>query len=154
MADELAREAMALVHGRRLLHRRVLRHAPAASPATYCDNAILLYRGLLAEEPTLEDVARRLYACYRQQGDRYALEREHRQLRDVLRQFAKDPSTETQRLYDQLLAELDAESKASAASADRGPRPEPRANGRAMPVAQATPVAQAATTAAAQAAAA
>jgi len=41
MADELAGEPVTLIQGGGLLHRRVLRHRPVASPPTYRDNASL-----------------------------------------------------------------------------------------------------------------
>ncbi len=40
MADALAGEPEALIQGRRLLHPQVLRHAPAAPPASSCDTPL------------------------------------------------------------------------------------------------------------------
>lgn len=47
--------------------------------------AVPLYKDLLKAEPTLEDVVRELYRCYRQLGDLNSLIREDRHLRQALR---------------------------------------------------------------------
>jgi len=47
--------------------------------------AVPLYKDLLKREPTLEDVVRDLYRCYRHLGDLNALIREDRHLRQALR---------------------------------------------------------------------
>ena len=85
--------------------------------------AIVLYKELLATEPTLEDIVRRLYCCYERLGDRNALMREHRHLQEALqRVFGADgedddglgqPERETTALYEQVLAQLDAGAVAS-----------------------------------------
>ncbi len=79
-----------------------------------------IYRGLLKAEPTLEDVARSLYRCYQQLGDRTALIREHRQLVQALRQALRtpddpeddpqlyQPEPETIAVYEEVLADLEA----------------------------------------------
>lgn len=53
--------------------------------------AVPLYRSLLKAEPTLEDVVRELYRCYRQLGDLSSLIREDRHLRQALREAYYDP---------------------------------------------------------------
>lgn len=84
--------------------------------------AVTLYRDILKLEPTLEDVARSLYRCYQDVGDRGALVREHRRLRDALRQMlgASDdpdddpelyePESETVAAYEEALAAIEARS--------------------------------------------
>ena len=84
--------------------------------------AVTLYRDILKLEPTLEDVARSLYRCYQEIGDRGALVREHRRLRDALRQMlgASDdpdddpelyePESETVATYEEALAAIEARS--------------------------------------------
>lgn len=49
------------------------------------ERAVPLYKSLLKAEPTLEDVVRELYRCYRELGDLNALIREDRHLRQALR---------------------------------------------------------------------
>ena len=82
------------------------------------ERAVPLYRRLLLAEPTLEDVARELYRCYEQLGDRAALIREHRHLRQAIQQmFADpddpedseiyDPEQETIAVYDEALAAIE-----------------------------------------------
>ncbi|HEX2034028.1 MAG TPA: BTAD domain-containing putative transcriptional regulator, partial [Chloroflexota bacterium] len=92
------------------------------------ERAVPLYKSLLKAEPTLEDVARRLYRCYGLLGDRVSLLREHRQLQQALREAygpeddedeaaeAHDPQTEawlaspepeTIAVYEAVLATLD-----------------------------------------------
>ena len=82
--------------------------------------AVACYRDILKLEPILEDVARSLYRCYGELGDRGALVREHRRLRDAIRQMTElhrmsrttSPSctsrSETVALYEQILADLEA----------------------------------------------
>lgn len=53
--------------------------------------ALPLFRSLLKAEPTLEDVVRDLYHCYRKIGDLGALIREDHQLRKALRAAYQDP---------------------------------------------------------------
>jgi len=48
--------------------------------------AVVLYRDLLRDEPTLEDVVRLLFRAYQQLGDRNSVIREEHQLREALRQ--------------------------------------------------------------------
>src|SRR5581483_7623490 len=48
--------------------------------------AIDLYRSLLKNEPTLQDVVRGLFRCYQQTGDLGSLIREERDLRQALRE--------------------------------------------------------------------
>jgi len=81
--------------------------------------AVTLYRELLKAEPTLEDVSRGLYRCFQELGDRRALVREHRRLRDAIRQMLSsaddaddepdlyEPETETITLYEEILADLE-----------------------------------------------
>jgi DNA-binding SARP family transcriptional activator len=92
----------------------------------YCDEgrpdlAIAIYRALLDQEPTLEDIVRRLYRCYQALGDRAAIKREDLELRKNLRLAYADPddpqaevdsdlcepSAETLAVYAEVLAELD-----------------------------------------------
>jgi DNA-binding SARP family transcriptional activator len=84
--------------------------------------AVACYRDILKLEPILEDVARSLYRCYGELGDRGALVREHRRLRDAIRQMMSssdepddfpelyEPESETVALYEQILADLEARS--------------------------------------------
>jgi len=84
--------------------------------------AVACYREILKLEPTLEEVARSLYRCYGELGDRGALVREHRRLRDAIRQMMSssddpddfpelyEPESETVALYEQILADLEARS--------------------------------------------
>jgi DNA-binding SARP family transcriptional activator len=53
--------------------------------------AVPVYRRVLAEDPTAEDVARELFRCYGELGDRAALLREYRHLRLQLRRAPADP---------------------------------------------------------------
>jgi two-component SAPR family response regulator len=82
--------------------------------------AVYLYRDLLHDEPTLEDVARHLFRCYQQLGDRNSLVRDERLLREAIRERYGDPDDktadpalyepedETTQVYRQALAALDA----------------------------------------------
>jgi DNA-binding SARP family transcriptional activator len=56
------------------------------------EQAVPLLKGLLKAEPTLEDVVRDLYRCYRQLYDLGSLIREDRHLRQALREGLYDPS--------------------------------------------------------------
>ena len=85
--------------------------------------AVPLYRQVLAEDPTAEDVARTLFRCYVQLGDRPALLREYQRLRQCLRRALTDPDdpdldpaedeavfepeAETVAVYEEALAALD-----------------------------------------------
>jgi DNA-binding SARP family transcriptional activator/LysM repeat protein len=83
------------------------------------ERAAPLYRSLLRAEPTYEDVARSLYRCYEEMGDRSALIREHRQLRQALRDaYARmdpadvrpedrEPEPETVLVYEEVFAALE-----------------------------------------------
>ena len=55
------------------------------------DLAVPLYKSLLKLDPTLQDVVRELYRCYRELGDLGSLVREDRQLRQALREAYADP---------------------------------------------------------------
>ncbi len=81
--------------------------------------AVRLYKSLLKAEPTLEEVVRSLYRCYRELGDRASLIREHRRLRQALREAYQghgepddpdlcEPEPETVALYEESLADLEA----------------------------------------------
>ena len=70
-------------------------------------------------EPTLEDVARRLYRCYGQLGDRVSLVREHHRLQQALQEAygrpedggdpaLTAPEPETVAVFEEVLALLDA----------------------------------------------
>lgn len=84
--------------------------------------AVTLYRDILKLEPTLEDVARSLYRCYQELGDRAALAREHRRLRDAIRQALSspddpdddpsvyEPESETIAVYEEALAAIESRS--------------------------------------------
>lgn len=88
------------------------------------DLAVPLYRSLLEAEPTLEDIARSLYRCYQQLGDRRALVREHRRLKDAIRRMFRtvddpdddpelyEPEPETVAVYEEVLADLEARAAA------------------------------------------
>lgn len=92
------------------------------------EGAVLLYRDLLQDEPTLEDVVRQLFRCYQQLGDRGSLIRDERLLREAIRQRYADPDDpdrdpsfyepepETSRLYQEILAGLDARTVTGEAS--------------------------------------
>ena len=79
-----------------------------------------LYKRRLQAEPTAEVVVGELYRCYGELGDRGALVREHRRLRDAVRQMMSspddpeedpelyEPESETTSLYEEILAELEA----------------------------------------------
>lgn len=81
--------------------------------------AVPLYKSLLKAEPTLEDVVRELYRCYRQLGDLSSLIREDRHLRQALREAYYDPEDpeddperyqpepETVELFEKICKELD-----------------------------------------------
>jgi nucleoid-associated protein YgaU/DNA-binding SARP family transcriptional activator len=85
--------------------------------------AVPLYRQVLADDPTAEDVARTLFRCYGQLGDRPALLREYQRLRQLLRRALADPDdaesdpaeddavyepeAETVAVYREVLAALD-----------------------------------------------
>jgi DNA-binding SARP family transcriptional activator len=81
--------------------------------------AVTLYRDILKLEPTLEDIARSLYRCYGELGDRGALVREHRRLREALRLMMSspddpdddpglyEPESETTALYEEILSDLE-----------------------------------------------
>ena len=100
----------------------------------YCDEdrpdlAVTIYRGLLDQEPILEDIVRRLYRCHQLLGDRGAIMREHQQLRDNLRKAFSDPddprdetgsdlyepSAETNAAYAEAMAELDVRVRSASA---------------------------------------
>jgi two-component SAPR family response regulator len=81
--------------------------------------AVELYRELLKSEPTLEDVARRLYRCYGRLGDRVSLVREHHRLQQALVEAygrpedggdpaLAAPEPETVAVFEEVLAALDA----------------------------------------------
>jgi DNA-binding SARP family transcriptional activator len=84
--------------------------------------AVPLLKGLLKAEPTLEDVVRDLYRCYRQLDDLGSLIREDRHLRQALREGLYDPNDPdddpaqyepeeaTIDLYNEIRAELEARS--------------------------------------------
>lgn len=96
------------------------------------DLAVPLFKNALKLEPTLEDIVRQLYACYRQLGDLRSLIQEDRALRQSLRQLFYDPSDpdddpdyyepepETVELFNQVRAELEAQ---HAVNDRRGRRP-------------------------------
>ena len=80
------------------------------------DRAVRLYKTLLHAEPTLEDIARELYRCYAQMGDRNALVQEHRHLQEALRQMLGEPQDaddvfelepESIEVYEECLATID-----------------------------------------------
>jgi two-component SAPR family response regulator len=82
------------------------------------DLAAPLYRGLLDAEPTREDFARELYRVYGALGDRRALVRAHRALRQALHEDTDgeeadddpvlyEPEEETEETFRQVLATLD-----------------------------------------------
>jgi two-component SAPR family response regulator len=62
-------------------------HFRADEPA----EAAALYRELLQAEPTMEGLVRNLFRCYHKLGDRSALVREERQLREALREAYYNP---------------------------------------------------------------
>ncbi len=70
--------------------------------------AVPLLKGLLREEPTLEDVVRSLYRCHAAMGDRMALLREHKQLQEALHQLfsedGKEPDPDLCRPEDETIA--------------------------------------------------
>lgn len=82
--------------------------------------AVSLYRELLRAEPTLEDVARRLYRCFGRLGDRVSLVREHHRLQQALQEVYSGPDAldddpalttpepETITVFEEVLAALDA----------------------------------------------
>jgi DNA-binding SARP family transcriptional activator len=82
--------------------------------------AVPLYTSLLRAEPVLEDVARSLYRCYRELGDRRALMREHRRLKQALQEMFRSrgdshedpelyqPEPETVAVFEEVLADLSA----------------------------------------------
>lgn len=97
--------------------------------------AVPLYRRLLKAEPTLEDVVRELYRCYRRLGDLGSLTREDRHLRQALRDTYYDPEDpeddpdrhqpepETVELFNRLRAELEAARGAPALAGTTAPAP-------------------------------
>ncbi|MHB1131012.1 MAG: LysM peptidoglycan-binding domain-containing protein [Chloroflexota bacterium] len=82
--------------------------------------AVPVYKSILKVEPTLEDVVRDLYHCYRELGDRSSLIREDRRLRQALREAYGNPDDpeddldlyqpepETVDLYEEALADIEA----------------------------------------------
>jgi two-component SAPR family response regulator len=90
------------------------------------ERAVLLYRDLLRDEPTLEDVVRQLFRCYQQLGDRNSLIRDERLLREAIRQRYYDPEErnqdqalfepepETVEVYREVLADLQEKAASSA----------------------------------------
>jgi DNA-binding SARP family transcriptional activator len=77
--------------------------------------AIPLYRSLVRAHPLAESLSRSLFRCYRLTGDRVALVREERRLREALRQTVAEgdpgpaePEPKTVKLFEQIVAELDA----------------------------------------------
>jgi two-component SAPR family response regulator/LysM repeat protein len=72
-------------HYREEYKRATKRLARRYREAGRADLAIPLLRSLLQSEPTLEDVVRDLYECYRDLGDISSLVREDRHLRQALR---------------------------------------------------------------------
>jgi two-component SAPR family response regulator/LysM repeat protein len=84
--------------------------------------AIPLYKGLLKQEPTLEDVVRGLYRCYEQLGDLGSLIREDQELRQALREEfgdkhidkgACEPSAPTRELFRQIRSRLEERARAA-----------------------------------------
>ena len=81
--------------------------------------AVPILKNLLKAEPTLEDVVRDLYRCYRRIGDLSSLIREERHLRQALQETYYDPEDpdddpkqyqpepETVELFEQIRAELE-----------------------------------------------
>jgi len=102
----------------RVTQRLAEQYSQQGQPA----RAVALYRDILRLEPTLEDVARSLYRCYQELGDRASLVREHRRLRDAIRQALSspdepdddptlyEPESETVAVYEEALAAIEARS--------------------------------------------
>lgn len=84
----------------------------------HAELAVPLYKELLKEEPTLEDVVRELFRCYQQLGDLQSIIREDRHLRQALRDAYADfdeedvdaadiePEPETKALFKEIRGEL------------------------------------------------
>jgi two-component SAPR family response regulator len=97
--------------------------------------AVSLYRQVLTEDPMAEDVARALFRCYADLGDRPGLLREYQRFRQQLRRALSDPDgdeeacaeddavyepdAETVAVYQQTLAALDARSPGQADTSAR-----------------------------------
>jgi len=94
------------------------------------ERAVPLLKGLLKAEPTLEDVVRDLYQCYRQLEDLGSLIREDRHLRQALREGLYDPTDPdddpsqfqpeeaTINLYNEIRADLEAKGIRNVAGRD------------------------------------
>jgi len=94
--------------------------------------AVAVYRNLLRAEPTCEDVIRSLYTCYGEMGDRSALIRAHRQLRQALRDAYdrmdpadvrpedREPEPETVRVYEEVFGILQRQEAERGASQETG----------------------------------
>ncbi|HEY3081074.1 MAG TPA: LysM peptidoglycan-binding domain-containing protein [Chloroflexota bacterium] len=123
--DERDDSGLTLSELYREMHRRAtkeladlhLREGEAAA-------AIPLYRALLRAHPLAESLVRSLFRCYRLTGDRAALAREERHLRETLQQTASEgdlgrvePEPKTSALFQRFLAELDARQETTARSA-------------------------------------
>jgi DNA-binding SARP family transcriptional activator len=74
--------------------------------------AVPLFRQVLAGDPTAEDVARTLFRCYVQLGDRPALLREFQRLRQCLRRALLDPGDDPDPAEDDAVFEPEAETVA------------------------------------------
>src|SRR5262249_39378498 len=91
--DERDESGLTLREQYREMHRRA---TEALADRSLADGdaaaAVPLYRELLHAEPTLEGVARQLFRCHARLGDRAALVREERHLREALIQEFGYPS--------------------------------------------------------------
>lgn len=67
------------------------------------ERAVPLYRQVLRAEPTLQDIACKLYHCYAELGDHPALVEEHHQLEEPLARDSGEPSERDIRLVDTVL---------------------------------------------------
>lgn len=105
-------------HYREEHKRATKRLAKLYREAGRADLAVPLLKSLLQFEPTLEDVVRDIYQCYRDLGDLSSLIREDRHLRQALRDVygsldsegAEDipPEPETETLFQEIRTELEA----------------------------------------------
>ncbi|HEV8635216.1 MAG TPA: bacterial transcriptional activator domain-containing protein, partial [Chloroflexota bacterium] len=135
--DERDGSGLTLGETYRSMHREVvLKLADLYRREGRVDLAVPLYRQLLQAEPTLEEAVRGLFRCHQERGDRGAVLREERRLREALeRAYAGDdpdlcrPSVETAEVFEDVLAELSARSSRTPVNGKPAGRPAPTANG-------------------------
>lgn len=122
--DELDDRGTTLVQSFRDQHKQITAElARIYSQSGEHSLAATLYREIVESDPLEVDAVHALYRCYQRLGDRASLMREHRHLRQALRQLMRtsegsredpelsEPDPATVALYEEILADLDTRSQ-------------------------------------------